>query len=105
MVILISVFKNDYILTAVYILLIIILFFIKREKNEFLIFVFGFFAMIFAEYIFIETGVEIFLRNSFLGIMPLWLPFLWGYGFVVIKRCSYLLDDIKGMSRTVLDIK
>lgn len=64
MVILISVFKNDYILTAVYILLIIILFFIKREKNEFLIFVFGFFAMIFAEYIFIETGVEIFLRNS-----------------------------------------
>lgn len=89
----ISLVKNDYILTLVYLGIIIFLFFLKREKNEYTIFIFGFFAMIFSEYIFIKTGVEKFNRNSLLGVMPLWLPFLWGYGFVVIKRCANLLND------------
>lgn len=90
---LISVVHNDYVLISVYVVIIIVLFLIKREKNEFSIFVFGFLFMIVSEYFFISTGVEIFNRNSLLGFMPLWLPFLWGYGFVVIKRCGYLLDE------------
>ena len=53
--------------------------------------VFGFFAMIASEYLFISTGVEKFERNSLLGLMPLWLPFLWAYGFVAIKRAISIL--------------
>ena len=86
MVLLVPLIKNDYLLTFVYICIIIMLLLIKRNKNEVYIFIFGFFAMIFFETIFIRTGVEVFIRNSLFGIMPLWLPFLWGYGFIAIKR-------------------
>jgi hypothetical protein len=54
---------------------------------------FGFIFMTLSEYLFISTGVEVFERDSLFGLMPLWLPFLWGYGFVVIKRSSDLLVD------------
>ncbi len=39
-----------------------------------------------SEYFFISTGVETFIRNSLFGVMPLWLPILWGYGFIAIRR-------------------
>ena len=90
---LVSFIRNDYVLTGTFIVIIFVLFLLKREKNEPLIFLFGFIFMIVSEYFFISTGVETFIRQSLLGIMPLWLPFLWGYGFVVIKRCVYLLDS------------
>ena len=48
--------------------------------------------MILSEMIFISTGVEIFVRNTLFGLMPLWLPFLWGYGFVAIKRGIKILE-------------
>jgi len=92
MISLISVIHNDYVLTSVYAIIIVVLFLIKKEKNDFLIFLFGFIFMIISEYLFISTGVEIFVRNSLFGLMPLWLPFLWGYGFVAIKKCTYLID-------------
>jgi hypothetical protein len=77
---------NDYMLTVLYIGIIFLAFMITREKHDLTIFVFGFFMMIISEYLFISTGVETFIRNSLFGIMPLWLPFLWGYGFVAIAR-------------------
>ncbi len=83
---LIPLIKNDYILTIVYVLIIIISLSIKYEKKDLLVFIIGFLAMIISEYFFIKTGVETFNRNSLFGIMPLWLPFLWAYVFVVIKR-------------------
>ena len=49
--------------------------------------------MIVSEYLFISTGVETFNRNSLFGLMPLWLPFLWGYAFVVMKRVIVVLDN------------
>jgi hypothetical protein len=49
--------------------------------------------MTFFECIFILTGVETFIRNSLFGIMPLWLPFLWAYGFVVIKRAIAIIES------------
>jgi hypothetical protein len=77
---------NDYLLMSVYILIICIAFYLKKERKEFLIFGVGFVVMIISEYIFISTGVETFQRNSLLGVMPIWLPFLWAYTFVVMKR-------------------
>ena len=48
--------------------------------------------MIISEAIFISTGVETFIRNSLFGLMPLWLPFLWGYCFVAMKRAIKILN-------------
>jgi len=93
MIVLIPFITNDYLLTAAYILIIIISLIIKKYKNELLIFCFAFFIMIASEYVFISTGVESFQRHSLLGLMPLWLPFLWGYGFIVIKRVTQILDS------------
>ena len=83
---LISFIQSDYLLTVIYIIIILISFFIKKEKGDVFIFIFGFFVMIISEIIFVSTGVETFVRNTLFGLMPLWLPFLWGYGFVAIKR-------------------
>lgn len=88
---LIPLVKNDFILTAIYILIIAAALALNREKKDFIVLVVGFIAMTISEYFFILTGVETFTRISFLGVMPLWLPFLWAYGFVAIKRISFLL--------------
>ena len=45
------------------------------------------------EVIFISTGAETFNRVSLFGLMPIWLPFLWGYGFIVIKRSIEVLEN------------
>ncbi len=89
---LIPVIENDFWLTGIYLAIMIVWFLIKREKNDFLFLVFGFFVMIIAEYFFISTGVETFTRNSFLGVMPIWLPFLWAYAFVAMKRAITILN-------------
>lgn len=92
MVGLIPVVESDYVLTTVYILIIVVALFIKKEKNDLLLLVAGFFLMTLSEYLFVSTGVETFTRNSLFGLMPLWLPLLWGYGFVVMKRAINTLD-------------
>jgi hypothetical protein len=89
---LIPLVSNDYILTLLYTFIIIISFAVKKFKGDIFIFFFGFFVMILAEAVFISTGVETFIRNSLFGLMPLWLPFLWGYSFVAIKRGLKILD-------------
>jgi hypothetical protein len=89
---LIPMVSNDYFLTGLYISTIIISLCFKRYPNDLLFFFFGFFFMTLSEYLFISTGVETFVRNSLFGLMPLWLPFLWAYGFVVIKRSIEILN-------------
>ena len=89
---LIPLITNDYLLTVVYIALIAVSLIIKNTKNDLLVFTLGFFIMIASEYLFVSTGVETFQRNSLFGLMPLWLPFLWGYGFVAIKRSIEVLN-------------
>ena len=90
---LIPLVHDDYILTGIYAAIIIIALLIKTERNDLLVLVFGFFIMIASEYLFIRTGVETFQRNSLLGLMPLWLPFLWSYGFIAIKRSILILNS------------
>ncbi len=86
MIALIPLISSDLVLSLAYAIVVIFAFMIERKKKEVTVFIFGFFIMIVAEYIFISTGVETFQRNSLFGIMPLWLPLLWAYGFVAIKR-------------------
>lgn len=82
---------NDLVLAGIYVLISAVAFTVHRERSDLTVFVFGFFVMIAAEYFFILTGVETFNRVSFLGVMPLWLPFLWAYGFVAMKRAVVIL--------------
>lgn len=84
--------QNDYILSVIYIFIILIALVIKKTKNDLLIFSFGFCVMIVCEFMFISTGVETFQRNSLFGLMPIWLPFLWGYGFIAIRRSVDILN-------------
>jgi len=88
---LIPLVQNDYVLAVIYLFIILAALIIKRNKNDLQILVFGFFVMIIAEYLFVSTGVETFKRNSLFGIMPIWLPFLWSYGFIAIKRIIEIL--------------
>ncbi len=88
---LIPLVANDYALTATYLVIIVIALAAKWNRNDLLPLVFGFVVMTIFESIFVSTGIEIFTRNSFLGLMPLWLPLLWAYGFVAIKRSVAVL--------------
>lgn len=86
MVALIPVIKNDVVLSGAYLAIVITSLLVKYEKHDFTVFWFGFFVLMASEYFFISTGVETFIRNSLFGVMPLWLPILWGYGFIAIRR-------------------
>lgn len=90
---LIPLVKNDTVLTFIYIGVIAVSLLVKRTKNDIVVLVVGFVAMTISESLFIATGVEVFIRNSLFGMMPLWLPFLWAYGFVVMKRSLHILDE------------
>lgn len=89
---LIPLVENDYVLAGIYALIVAVLLFLKRTKKDWLFLVFGFVVMTLAELFFISTGVEKFERNSLFGLMPLWLPFLWAYVFVVMRRAIVVLD-------------
>jgi hypothetical protein len=90
---LIPLIHGDYWLSLAYVVIIVGFLTARCSKNDLLFFVFGIFAMTIFESIFISTGVEVFQRNSLFGLMPVWLPILWGYGFVVIKRAIEILNQ------------
>jgi len=88
---LIALIKNDYLLLFVDVIIIAIAFVIKHEPREWIIFAAALILLPIFEYIFVSTGAEIFLRRSLFGVMPIWLPMLWGYAFVAIKRVVLIL--------------
>lgn len=92
MIAIIPIFKNDYALTGIYALIIAISFAVKYNKKDHLFFISGLIIMMISEYFFISAGVETFTRNSLFGLMPLWLPVLWAYAFVAMKRIIIVLD-------------
>jgi len=87
MILLIKLIKNDYYLLLSYIIIILLLFKVNYEKNEYKLLISGVVFMFIIEYIFISTGVETFTSQTLIN-MPIWLPVLWGYGFIVINRVS-----------------
>ena len=88
---LVPVIQNDYYLTFIYLMLILLFTFLKKEKADWLFITIGFFSSFLGEYFFITTGVETFSRNSLFGIMPLWLPFLWTFIFLSMKRIFWII--------------
>lgn len=84
--------SNEYLLSLLFILIIVSVLCIKYEKLDFTALVLGMLVMTCGELLFIGSGVEVFTRTSLFGVMPLWLPILWGYCFVVIKRAVNILQ-------------
>ena len=92
MLILIPLTKNDYLLSLIYIIIIALSFMIKYEKKDYLFLILGLIVMLVGEFFFIKTNVETFNRNTLFNMMPLWLPFLWAYVFVAMKRIIRILN-------------
>ncbi|MEK7480215.1 MAG: hypothetical protein AAB665_02915 [Patescibacteria group bacterium] len=92
MIALVPLVQNDIALTAIYALFILAALAIHQDKKDLIFLIFGFVTLFFSEYLFISTGVETFERRSLLGIMPLWLPFLWAYVFIAIRRMVAALE-------------
>lgn len=90
---LIPLIQDDKWLAFFYLVIITASFLIKKDRNDIKIFLFGFVMMTIFEFIFLSTGVETFERVSLFGLMPLWLPFLWGYAFIVINRSIRVLEN------------
>lgn len=89
---LIMLVEDDILLTLIYCGFIAALLSVKRERHDIAALLFGLIGITVSEYIFVSTGVETFSRRSLFGVMPLWLPFLWAYAFVTIKRVLRVLD-------------
>ncbi len=92
---LIPIVKNDYILALIYLFITVAWIFrakVEDRSREVIVFFFGLIALTISESIFVSTGVEAFQRRTLFGIMPIWLPVLWGYGFVAIKRGLKILN-------------
>ena len=92
MVALIPFVTNDYLLTATDAGIILAVLARRHARSDLFALAFGFIAMTISEMFFIHTGVETFNRTTLFGIMPLWLPILWAYGFVAIKRSVAVLE-------------
>ncbi len=77
---------NEFVLAAVFLLLILINFKIKYYKGEWKLFFLGLIIGIV-----LELGGDLVFKlqyweqASFFGI-PLWLPLFWGFAFVLIRR-------------------
>lgn len=91
MIALIPYVRNDFTLAGIYILIIAISA-IRYTRKDLVFLIFGFFMLLIAEYFFLTTGVEVFERRTLLGVMPVWLPFLWAYIFVAIKRSVLVFE-------------
>ena len=92
MILLVPFVTNDYVLTGIYLAVILAALVIKNDKKDRIFLAFGFVASLVAETLFVSTGVETFERTTFLGIMPLWLPVLWAYIFMAMRRALEALN-------------
>jgi len=95
MIALIPFVKNDFTLAGIYIAIIAVSA-IRYTHKDFAFLIFGFVMLLACEYLFLLTGVENFERRSLFGIMPIWLPVLWAYVFVAIKRSVLVFERYLG---------
>lgn len=94
MISLIPFVENDYVLALIYLGFILAIISIKKQKKDILFLAFGLVGMTVSEIFFIKMGVETFNRQTLFGLMPLWLPFLWSYAFLIMRRCIHQLEQI-----------
>ncbi len=91
MIALIPYVVNDFLLALVYVLIIGVSA-LRYKFHDFGFLILGCVVLAISEYFFISTGVETFERRSLFGVMPIWLPLLWAYVFVAIKRGGLIIE-------------
>ena len=85
--------QNNFLLLAIYLILSVVLIFWRGDNSEFAIFAYGIIIGGIVEIIGTEvSGYQSFSNPNFLGI-PIWLPIVWGYGFVAMKRIGFILKN------------
>lgn len=85
--------QNNILLFIIYLILTLGLIYFRKDKIEFIIFIYGILIGAIAEVIGTQiSGYQSFANPDFAGI-PIWLPIVWGYGFVVMKRVGFVLTD------------
>lgn len=87
--------KNNIILLAVYLIAISIILKIKYQRGDLSALFYGFIIGLIVETI--GTSVshyQSFANPDFLGI-PMWLPIVWAYGFMLMKRIGVIIYNTK----------
>lgn len=84
--------QNTVLLFLVYLTLTLGLTYLHKDKQEFIIFAYGIFIGTLVEVAGTQvSGYQSFTKPDFLGI-PIWLPVVWGYGFIAMKRIGIILS-------------
>ena len=85
--------KNSLLLTFIYLSTILALFLVNYRQGDFFAFFFGvvlgFAIEVFATDI---THIHTFAYSDFFG-MPMWMPIVWGYCFLLMKRIGIILYE------------
>jgi hypothetical protein len=87
--------QNEFIVAGWVVILTVFLFSLRYERKEWILFLIGLIAGIIA-----EVGGDMIAKmqywnnGSLLGI-PLWLPLLWAFGFIVIRRIGNMIVEKK----------
>ena len=92
MIAFIPLIENDILLSAIYVSILLATLKLSGDKKELLFFVLGFALLALSEMFFVATGVETFHRDALFMNIPIWLPILWGYAFIMIRRLIVALD-------------
>ena len=83
--------QNEWLVTLGIVVLITISFLIKYYKNEWRVLLFG----IILGFLFEIAGDLVYQaqywENASLFGIPVWLPLMWGYGFIFIRRIGNIL--------------
>ena len=85
--------RSNILLLGIYIVVIILLILVgKDRKTEIYIQIYGMVAGFVIEAIGTSiSGYQSFTNPDFFGI-PYWLPVVWGYGFIVMKRIALIIS-------------
>ena len=86
MIALIPLVRNDIVLSGVYTLFIAATLLIRQDRKDYVFLSVGMVIPTIGEILFVSTGVESFSRDILVFGIPIWLPLLWGYVFLMMRR-------------------
>ena len=93
--------RNSFLLTLIYLAAIAIILRIKYYSGDLFALLYGFLLGILVEVIGTSvSGYQSFTNPDFLGI-PLWLPIVWAYGLMAMKRIGIIIHEGYASARPV----
>ncbi len=85
--------QNSIVLLTLYLTLTLGLIYLHKDKSELIIFAYGIVIGTLVEILGTQvSGYQSFTKPDFRGI-PMWLPIVWGYGFIAMKRIGLILKS------------